>query len=40
MLYCQYCKKRIDEDLVFCPECGEVWLKKVQNRKILSLRGS
>jgi len=24
MLYCQHCKKRIDEDLVFCPKCGEV----------------
>jgi RNA polymerase subunit RPABC4/transcription elongation factor Spt4 len=24
MLYCQYCKKKIDEDLVFCPKCGEV----------------
>lgn len=24
MLYCQHCKKRIYEDLVFCPKCGEV----------------
>ncbi len=24
MLYCQDCKKLIDEDLVFCPKCGEV----------------
>jgi RNA polymerase subunit RPABC4/transcription elongation factor Spt4 len=24
MLYCQHCKKLIDEDLVFCPKCGEV----------------
>jgi len=24
MLYCQHCKKIIDEDLVFCPKCGEV----------------
>jgi hypothetical protein len=24
MLYCQHCKKTIDEDLVFCPRCGEV----------------
>jgi protein-S-isoprenylcysteine O-methyltransferase Ste14 len=24
MLYCQHCKKRIDEDLVFCPKCREV----------------
>ena len=24
MLYCQYCKKNIDEDLVFCPKCGEI----------------
>jgi protein-S-isoprenylcysteine O-methyltransferase Ste14 len=24
MLYCQYCKKKIDEDLVFCPKCGEI----------------
>jgi uncharacterized membrane protein YvbJ len=28
MLYCQYCKKRIDEDLVFCPRCGEVLVEK------------
>jgi RNA polymerase subunit RPABC4/transcription elongation factor Spt4 len=24
MLYCQHCKKLIDEDLVFCPKCGKV----------------
>jgi predicted nucleic acid-binding Zn ribbon protein len=24
MLYCQRCGKEIDEDLVFCPKCGEV----------------
>jgi RNA polymerase subunit RPABC4/transcription elongation factor Spt4 len=24
MLYCQHCKRKIDEDLVFCPKCGEV----------------
>jgi predicted nucleic acid-binding Zn ribbon protein len=24
MLYCQNCSKMIDEDLVFCPKCGEV----------------
>jgi protein-S-isoprenylcysteine O-methyltransferase Ste14 len=24
ILYCQHCKKRIDEDLVFCPKCGGV----------------
>ena len=24
MLYCQHCKKVIDEDLVFCHKCGEV----------------
>jgi RNA polymerase subunit RPABC4/transcription elongation factor Spt4 len=24
MLYCQHCKKIIDEDLVFCPKCREV----------------
>lgn len=24
MLYCQRCKKVTDEDLVFCPKCGEV----------------
>jgi RNA polymerase subunit RPABC4/transcription elongation factor Spt4 len=24
MPYCQHCKKSVDEDLVFCPECGEV----------------
>jgi len=28
MLYCQYCKKAIDEDLVFCPKCGEVLVEK------------
>jgi RNA polymerase subunit RPABC4/transcription elongation factor Spt4 len=24
MLYCERCKKVTDEDLVFCPKCGEV----------------
>ena len=24
MLCCQRCGKEIDEDLVFCPECGEI----------------
>ena len=24
MLYCKHCKKVTDEDLVFCPKCGEV----------------
>jgi RNA polymerase subunit RPABC4/transcription elongation factor Spt4 len=24
MLYCQRCGKEIDEDLVFCPKCGEI----------------
>jgi len=28
MLYCQHCKKSIDEDLVFCPECGEVLIEE------------
>jgi len=24
MVYCQRCGKEINEDLVFCPECGEI----------------
>ena len=24
MPYCQYCGKKIDEDTVFCPKCGEI----------------
>jgi len=28
MLYCQRCKKRIDEDLVFCPKCGGVLIEE------------
>jgi RNA polymerase subunit RPABC4/transcription elongation factor Spt4 len=24
MPYCQHCERIIDEDLVFCPKCGEV----------------
>jgi uncharacterized membrane protein YvbJ len=23
MPYCQYCGEKIDEDVVFCPKCGE-----------------
>jgi protein-S-isoprenylcysteine O-methyltransferase Ste14 len=28
MLYCQHCEKRIDEDMVFCPKCGEVLIEE------------
>jgi uncharacterized membrane protein YvbJ len=24
MTYCQYCGEKIDEDVVFCPKCGEI----------------
>jgi len=24
MLYCQSCGKKVDEDVVFCPKCGEI----------------
>jgi len=24
MIYCQHCGKKIDEDAVFCPKCGEI----------------
>ncbi len=39
MLYCQYCKKRIDEDLVFCPECGEVLVEEGAKSQDFELEG-
>jgi uncharacterized membrane protein YvbJ len=24
MTYCQYCGEKINEDVVFCPKCGEI----------------
>jgi len=39
MLYCQHCKKRIDEDLVFCPECGEVLVEEGARSESLELQG-
>ena len=38
MLYCQYCKKTIDEDLVFCPRCGEVLVEKDTEWQEVQLR--
>ena len=39
MLYCQYCKKRIDEDLVFCPKCGEVLVAEDTTSQGFELQG-
>lgn len=39
MLYCQHCKKRIDEDLVFCLECGEVLVEEGAGSESLELQG-
>jgi protein-S-isoprenylcysteine O-methyltransferase Ste14 len=38
MLYCQHCKKRIDEDLVFCPKCGEVLVEEDTKRQVFELQ--
>jgi len=38
MLYCQYCKKRIDEDLVFCPKCREVLVAEDATSQDIELR--
>jgi len=39
MLYCPHCKKTIDEDLVFCPKCGEVLIEEHAEREDFELRG-
>jgi RNA polymerase subunit RPABC4/transcription elongation factor Spt4 len=39
MLYCQHCKKTIDEDLVFCPRCGEVLVEEGTEWQALELQG-
>ena len=39
MLYCQHCKKRIDEDLVFCPKCGEVLVEEYAEWQDFELQG-
>ena len=39
MLYCQYCTKRIDEDLVFCPKCGEVLVAEDTKSQDFQLQG-
>lgn len=39
MLYCQHCKNRIDEDLVFCPECGEVLVEEDREWHNFELQG-
>jgi uncharacterized membrane protein YvbJ len=33
MLYCERCKKVTDEDLVFCPKCGEVLIDERTKRQ-------
>ena len=38
MLYCQYCKKKIDEDLVFCPKCGEVLVEEDAEWEVFQLQ--
>lgn len=39
MLYCQQCQKTIDEDLVFCPECGDVLVEEGTEWQDLELQG-
>jgi RNA polymerase subunit RPABC4/transcription elongation factor Spt4 len=39
MLYCQHCKKLIDEDLVFCPKCGEVLVEEDTKWQDFELQG-
>jgi protein-S-isoprenylcysteine O-methyltransferase Ste14 len=39
MPYCQYCNKRIDEDLVFCPRCGGVLVEKDAESQDFELEG-
>ncbi len=39
MIYCQHCKKIIDEDLVFCPKCGKVLVDEDMRWQPFELRG-
>jgi RNA polymerase subunit RPABC4/transcription elongation factor Spt4 len=39
MLYCQHCKKTVDEDLVFCPGCGEVLVEEDTKWQGFELQG-
>ena len=39
MLYCEHCKKRIDDDLVFCPKCGEVLVEEDTKWRGFELQG-
>jgi len=39
MLYCQHCKKRIDEDLVFCPKCRQVLVEEDTEWQDFDLQG-
>jgi hypothetical protein len=39
MLYCQHCKNRVDEDLVFCPKCGEVLVEEGAGSESFELQG-
>jgi RNA polymerase subunit RPABC4/transcription elongation factor Spt4 len=39
MLYCQRCKKVTDEDLVFCPKCGEVLVEEDTKWQDFELQG-
>ena len=39
MLYCQDCKKKVDEDLVFCPRCGEVLIEEDGRCQDFQLQG-
>jgi protein-S-isoprenylcysteine O-methyltransferase Ste14 len=39
MLYCPHCKKTIDEDLVFCPKCGEVLTEEYTEWQYFELQG-
>jgi len=39
MLYCQRCKKVTDEDLVFCPKCGEVLVEEDTRWQDFELHG-
>ena len=39
MLYCPHCKKRIDEDLVFCPKCRGVLVEEHARWQDFELQG-
>jgi len=36
---CQYCGEKIDEDVVFCPRCGEILVGEDMERREFQIQG-